>query len=428
MIAEGYNSFKNMGIENCLEAGTPDYYLAVNKARPDILSDVNRSQHRLYRESPDFIADLTNKWFKRTSFTTTLSKVEQKWLAEHDSITVGYLNDYLPYCTTDSDGNVTGVVKDIVPEIFKSLGFLNIKVSYKGYDNVTDLNEALHNHDVDVIFPVVSNYWITEMHDVVPSVPAVSSYFNVLYAGEYPDLANSKIAVSKRNGIMDDYRVVYSPNSKFTYYKNAYDCLDAVLDGKADAVFVSDLRTEYLLRSKDRYKDLNTAQLLNEGTLGFAGLQELLKFPERYHIRVLARDSKKNRKLLAPFADCIEIIWGDLCRYEDVLRGVCGSDIVLHTGGLVSPKADYLPEATRKINLGAAENIRDAVLAQGEKPGHPRVMQELFHVSCTNFCSKVQKKKKIHYLCSVFQEFTPSNKTYDNENSIDWIWQDGQDD
>ena len=95
------------------------------------------------------------------------------------------------------------------------------------------------------------------------------------------------------------------------------------------------------------------------GTMGFAGLQELLKFPERYHIRVLARDSKKNRKLLAPFADCIEIIWGDLCRYEDVLRGVCGSDIVLHTGGLVSPKADYLPEATRKINLGAAENIRD---------------------------------------------------------------------
>lgn len=274
MIAEGYNSFKNMGIENCLEAGTSDYYLAVNKARPDILSDVNRSQHRLYRESPDFIADLTNKWFKRTSFTTTLSKVEQKWLAEHDSITVGYLNDYLPYCTTDSDGNVTGVVKDIVPEIFKSLGFLNIKVSYKGYDNVTELNEALHNHDVDVIFPVVSNYWITEMHDVVPSVPAVSSYFNVLYAGEYPDLANSKIAVSKRNGIMDDYRVVYYPNSKFTYYKNAYDCLDAVLDGKADAVFVSDLRTEYLLRSKDRYKDLNTAQLLNEGTLGFAGLQE----------------------------------------------------------------------------------------------------------------------------------------------------------
>lgn len=273
MIAEGYNSFKNMGIENCLEAGTSDYYLAINKARPDILAEVNLAQHRLYRESPDFINDLNNKWFKRTSFTTTLSKVEKKWLSEHNSITVGYLNDYLPYCSTDSDGNVIGVVKNIVPEIFKSLGFSKIKISYKGYDNVTEMNEALHSHDVDIIFPVVSNYWITEMHDVVPSIPAVSSYFNVLYAGEYPDLSKSKIAVSKRNGIMDDYRVVNYPNSEFIYYNNAYDCLDAVLDGEADAVFVSDLRTEYLLRSKDRYKDLNTAQLLHEGTLGFAGLQ-----------------------------------------------------------------------------------------------------------------------------------------------------------
>lgn len=108
------------------------------------------------------------------------------------------------------------------------------------------------------------------------------------------------------------------------------------------------------------------------GTMGSAGLQELLKFPERYHVRVLARGSKKNRKQLAPYGDRIEVIWGDLCCYDDVLRGVSGSDIVLHTGGMVSPKADYLPEATRKINLGAAENIRDAVLAQGDK--QPKVV------------------------------------------------------
>ncbi len=108
------------------------------------------------------------------------------------------------------------------------------------------------------------------------------------------------------------------------------------------------------------------------GTMGFAGLQELARFPERYRIRVLARGSKKNRRLLAPYADRIEVIWGDLRRYDDVLRGVSGSDIVLHVGGMVSPQADYRPEATRKINIGAAENIRNAVLAQGEK--QPKVV------------------------------------------------------
>ena len=44
------------------------------------------------------------------------------------------------------------------------------------------------------------------------------------------------------------------------------------------------------------------------GTMGWAGLQELMKFPERYDIRILARPSNKNKEKLAPFADKIDII------------------------------------------------------------------------------------------------------------------------
>lgn len=108
------------------------------------------------------------------------------------------------------------------------------------------------------------------------------------------------------------------------------------------------------------------------GTMGWAGLQELLKYPDRYAIRILARPSKKNKEKLTSLADKIEIVWGDLTSYDDVLRGVAGSDIVLHVGGMVSPQADYRPTATRKINLGAAENIKNAVLAQGDK--QPKVV------------------------------------------------------
>ncbi len=106
------------------------------------------------------------------------------------------------------------------------------------------------------------------------------------------------------------------------------------------------------------------------GTMGWAGLQELLAHKEEnnYTIRILARPSKKNKELLAPLADKIEIVWGDLARYEDVLRGVAGSDIVLHVGGMVSPQADYKPRATRKVNITAAEHLRDAILAQEQQP------------------------------------------------------------
>ena len=100
------------------------------------------------------------------------------------------------------------------------------------------------------------------------------------------------------------------------------------------------------------------------GNMGFAGLKELLKHPEEYHVTVLARPKNKNKRKLAPFKDKINIVWGDLLNYKDVLQGVTGSDMVLHVGGMVSPSADYFPEETLNVNVTAAQNIVKAVLAQ----------------------------------------------------------------
>ena len=100
------------------------------------------------------------------------------------------------------------------------------------------------------------------------------------------------------------------------------------------------------------------------GTMGWAGLQELMRYPEQYDITILARKSAKNEKKLAPIADRIRIVWGDLMNYDDVLRGVTGADVVLHVGGMVSPQADYYPEKTLKVNVTAAENVVRATLAQ----------------------------------------------------------------
>ncbi len=108
------------------------------------------------------------------------------------------------------------------------------------------------------------------------------------------------------------------------------------------------------------------------GVMGSAGLAELMARRERFDIRLLVRPSEKNRRIVRSLENepGIEIVWGDLIDYGDVLRGVGGTDgkrpadYVLHVGGMVSPKADYLPKTTMRVNVGAAENIVKAVLAQ----------------------------------------------------------------
>ena len=105
------------------------------------------------------------------------------------------------------------------------------------------------------------------------------------------------------------------------------------------------------------------------GNMGWAGFQELYKRKERFDIRILARDSRKNRKLLAPYLSdpSVKVVWGDLMSYDDVLEGVTGADYVLHVGGMVSPAADYYPEKTLKVNVGSAENVVKAICAQPDK-------------------------------------------------------------
>ena len=105
------------------------------------------------------------------------------------------------------------------------------------------------------------------------------------------------------------------------------------------------------------------------GNMGRAGFKELYDRKDRFNIRILARRSRKNEKLLKPYLSdpSVEIVWGDLTHYDDVLAGVTGADYVLHVGGMVSPKADFYPEKTLKVNVAAAKNIAAAVLAQPDQ-------------------------------------------------------------
>ncbi|MBO4894314.1 MAG: NAD(P)-dependent oxidoreductase [Clostridia bacterium] len=102
------------------------------------------------------------------------------------------------------------------------------------------------------------------------------------------------------------------------------------------------------------------------GNMGFHSFQEFLKHRDKYNLVVLLRDSEKNRKKFKAYMNdpCVKIVWGDLTKYDDVLKCVTGSDYVLHVGGMVSPAADYYPTKTIQTNTSAAKNIVDAVKAQ----------------------------------------------------------------
>ncbi|MDE5887136.1 MAG: NAD(P)-dependent oxidoreductase [Muribaculaceae bacterium] len=101
------------------------------------------------------------------------------------------------------------------------------------------------------------------------------------------------------------------------------------------------------------------------GATGVMGFETVKEFVRRggYKLRLLVRPSKRNRNKMKPFENHPElvVVWGDLINPEAVKEAVKGSDMVLHIGGMVSPQADWYPEKTMKVNVGAARNVVEAV-------------------------------------------------------------------
>lgn len=104
------------------------------------------------------------------------------------------------------------------------------------------------------------------------------------------------------------------------------------------------------------------------GHMGGEALQRLLERNDRFQIRALVIPDEQQKPAIQRLLGRknLEIIWGDLTNYEDVLAGVSGADYVLHVGGMVSPFADRFPDLTMKVNVGGARNIVAAIKAQPE--------------------------------------------------------------
>lgn len=122
---------------------------------------------------------------------------------------------------------------------------------------------------------------------------------------------------------------------------------------------------QYIFVPQFRFMDKKSVLLTGAtGTMGWAGLEELLKYKEVLDISVLVRPSRKNKRKMASYSQYLRIIWGDLTSFEDVEEAIRGMDYILHVGGMVSPKADRFPRETLRTNVVGAENIVRAVLAQ----------------------------------------------------------------
>lgn len=97
--------------------------------------------------------------------------------------------------------------------------------------------------------------------------------------------------------------------------------------------------------------------ILITGATGNIGLEVLKRIDKKKHlITVLARNSKKNRKLLLQFED-INIVYGDISSQADVNKACVNQDYAIHLAAVIPPMVEKHPELAKKINLEGTRNL-----------------------------------------------------------------------
>ncbi|MCR5652009.1 MAG: transporter substrate-binding domain-containing protein [Lachnospiraceae bacterium] len=76
--------------------GTSDYYLCVNINRSDLLSELNSAQTLLAADEPNYLSSLGTKYYSVSVTARAFSQAEREWMDTHDTLKVGYLENYLP--------------------------------------------------------------------------------------------------------------------------------------------------------------------------------------------------------------------------------------------------------------------------------------------------------------------------------------------
>ena len=240
--------------------GASDYYLAVNKRRQDLLSELNNAMSAIQDEDPYFNQRMFDQYVYLVKTNAFLSSGLESWLEDHGPIRVGYWDRYLPFCASDGEtGELTGALSDFLLKAANILKNAQIPFQSVPYPSVEQALEALKRGEVDCVFPVNLSTYQGETMGILTVNPIMQTEMNILMrAGERPEFKPDQpltVAIERGNTSFETLVHEVMPNCTVLTCETLEDCFRAVAEGEADGTLAclyrlsdyEDLRAKYAL-------------------------------------------------------------------------------------------------------------------------------------------------------------------------------------
>lgn len=309
----------------------------VSGKRPELVKQLNEALGTIEEVEPNFLQSLQYDSLGSSEMDIRLTAAESQWLENHDTLRMGYLDNYMPYCGTDSEGNPTGLLLDVVEEMLKRLGIdSQIEVRYQSYQSYQDMVEALGDGEIDAVFPAGGSQWNLEQDGVDATAAVVTAGMNMVYKGKYRKGSYHTFSVNKNNKLLYYYIKSNFPGAKLMYYDSIQECLDAVRSGKVDATVVNGLRHQ-IIQEDENYAELSLVQLekADDRCIGVRAGESALLILMNRGIKVVGQDYGYNASYgymdaVYPYDDIHA-----LKRVNDTLGHSAGDEMILGAASCV---------------------------------------------------------------------------------------------
>lgn len=243
--------------------GGGDYYFAVNTKRLDLLSELNAAMAEINTSDSDYSRKLVAQYENKSSRNFLLNRQEKKWLADHqNTIRVGYFDDKFPFSGT-RDGELSGILKTVLDTIAQQYG---ITIITQPYTTTDEMRAALEKKEIDLAGPIIRDLDVLEQMGAVATDAIYEVTPVVIYKGHSFDDNSAVIATTGASLYSDQIVSVSSKDITTRKYATFNDCLQAILDGEADATIIASARINEL-DDNPLMKKLSFAEIANRQKL-----------------------------------------------------------------------------------------------------------------------------------------------------------------
>ena len=219
-------------------------YFCTSKENEALYQELNDAIRDTMVTTPDIVSQCYQDMLKGTAYIS-YTREEHDKIESTDLLKMGVYSDFLPLSGVNPEGECVGIYVDSIKAIAQQSG-LNIEIvpvvdENKLYQYMDDgtVDFVMSLYDLRFHTDHADNYLISNgVHDYTTAAVSLPGY-------QFDDDSSTSFVLTKSRNYMEGFIHENYPSATITYLDTRRECMEAVVEGYADATFMNTWEFNY---------------------------------------------------------------------------------------------------------------------------------------------------------------------------------------